>query len=102
MIDVVHSLTYKVQVMLKRKAYLHWFTEEGMEEPELIEALRNLEDLIVEYQRCSDVAAETADVETKEARKERHRERIKAPWHEEPSAPRQHDHRVPMKENELI
>eukprot|EP01031_Cornospumella_fuschlensis_P036563 gene36563-44354_t len=37
MIDVLHSLSHKVKVMLARRAYLHWFEEEGMEDWELTE-----------------------------------------------------------------
>lgn len=81
MIDVLHSLSHKVKIMLARRAYLHWFHEEGMEDWELTEALQNIEDLIVEYQHYSDLAVETADEETQAARRTGHRDHVKAPWH---------------------
>lgn len=38
-------------LMFKRKAFLHWYTNEGMEQAEFGEALSNLKDLILEYQQ---------------------------------------------------
>nr|CAI5857284.1 unnamed protein product [Callosobruchus analis] len=46
--------------MFRRKAFLHWYTGEGMEEIEFSEAESNMNDLISEYQQY-DVA--TADEE---------------------------------------
>ena len=37
--------------MFKRKAYLHWYVGEGMDEGEFTTADKNLLDLIAEYQR---------------------------------------------------
>jgi len=37
--------------MFKRKAFLHWFTGEGMDEMEFTEAESNINDLISEYQQ---------------------------------------------------
>jgi len=36
--------------MYARKAYVHWYTEEGMDLAEFDEALLNVKDLISEYQ----------------------------------------------------
>ena len=36
--------------MLRRKAFLHWYTEKGMDEMEFTEAESNLNDLVCEYQ----------------------------------------------------
>lgn len=38
-------------LMFKRKAFLHWYTNEGMEAAEFGEALSNLTDLIMEYEQ---------------------------------------------------
>lgn len=40
--------------MLRRKAFLHWYTGEGMDEMEFVEASSNLKDLISEYQQYQD------------------------------------------------
>ena len=37
--------------MFRRKAFLHWYTGEGMEEMELTEAESNMNDLVSEYQQ---------------------------------------------------
>jgi tubulin beta len=37
-------------VMFARKAWLHWYTQEGMDEMEFTEAESNMNDLISEYQ----------------------------------------------------
>lgn len=42
-------------VMLKRKAFLHWYTDEGMDEMEFVEAEANMNDLISEYQQYQDM-----------------------------------------------
>ena len=37
--------------MFRRKAFLHWYTGEGMDDMEFTEAESNLNDLISEYQQ---------------------------------------------------
>ena len=37
--------------MFRRKAFLHWFTGEGMDEMEFTEAESNMNDLVAEYQQ---------------------------------------------------
>ena len=37
--------------MYRRKAFLHWYTSEGMDELEFSEAASNLHDLVSEYQQ---------------------------------------------------
>lgn len=49
--------------MFRRKAFLHWYTGEGMEEMEFSDAESNVHDLISEYQQY-EVA--TVDEETDE------------------------------------
>ncbi|KAF8900543.1 Tubulin/FtsZ, partial [Mucidula mucida] len=41
-------------LMFKRKAFLHWYTEEGMDEMEFTEAESNMQDLVAEYQQYQD------------------------------------------------
>jgi tubulin beta len=45
-------------VMFKRKAFLHWYTGEGMDEMEFTEAESNMHDLISEYQQYQEAQAE--------------------------------------------
>lgn len=44
--------------MFRRKAFLHWYTGEGMDEMEFTEAESNLNDLISEYQQYQEAGAE--------------------------------------------
>jgi len=44
--------------MFRRKAFLHWYTGEGMEEMEFTEAESNMNDLISEYQQYEDAQVE--------------------------------------------
>ena len=40
--------------MFRRKAFLHWYTQEGMDEMEFTEAESNMQDLVAEYQQYQD------------------------------------------------
>ncbi|KAF7761595.1 hypothetical protein Agabi119p4_9587 [Agaricus bisporus var. burnettii] len=44
--------------MFKRKAFLHWYTQEGMDEMEFTEAESNMQDLVAEYQQYQDATAD--------------------------------------------
>merc|ERR1719160_2116280 len=44
--------------MFQRKAFLHWYTGEGMDEMEFTEAEANMADLVSEYQQYQDATAE--------------------------------------------
>ena len=45
-------------VMLRRNAFLHWYTGEGMNEMEFTEAENNFNDLVREYQQHQDATAD--------------------------------------------
>ncbi|KAK7028265.1 tubulin beta chain [Favolaschia claudopus] len=49
--------------MFRRKAFLHWYTQEGMDEMEFTEAESNMQDLVAEYQQYQDATAEDGDYE---------------------------------------
>ena len=46
---------------LRRKAFLHWYTGEGMDEMEFTEADSNMADLVSEYQQYQDAPADLED-----------------------------------------
>jgi len=50
-------------LMFRRKAFLHWYTGEGMDEMEFTEAESNLNDLVSEYQQYQDATADEEDME---------------------------------------
>ena len=49
--------------MFRRKAFLHWYTGEGMDEMEFTEAESNLSDLVTEYQNYQDASADDEEEE---------------------------------------
>ena len=54
--------------MFRRKAFLHWYTGEGMDEMEFTEAESNMNDLVSEYHQYQDATAdEEAEYEDEEA-----------------------------------
>lgn len=48
-------------VMFRRKAFLHWYTGEGMDEMEFSEAESNMNDLLSEYQQYQDATVEDTE-----------------------------------------
>merc|ERR1712079_500920 len=50
-------------LMFRRKAFLHWYTGEGMDEMEFTEAESNLNDLVSEYQQYQDAGIDDDDDE---------------------------------------
>ncbi|CAH1643137.1 unnamed protein product [Spodoptera littoralis] len=49
--------------MFRRKAFLHWYTGEGMDEADFTDADNNLSDLISEYQQYQDATSEDQEFE---------------------------------------
>ena len=43
--------------MFRRKAFLHWYTGEGMDEMEFTQGESNMNDLVSEYQQYQDATA---------------------------------------------
>lgn len=56
--------------MFRRRAFLHWYTGEGMEEAEFASAQQNVHDLIAEYQQyqeaVTDVNVNSSDMDETE------------------------------------
>ena len=46
----IRSILDRYRVMFRRKAFLHWYTGEGMDEMEFTEAESNANDLTSEYE----------------------------------------------------
>ncbi|KYR00417.1 beta-tubulin [Tieghemostelium lacteum] len=49
--DLFKRISHHFSAMFRRKAFLHWYTLEGMEELEFTEAESNMNDLVYEYQQ---------------------------------------------------
>ena len=52
--------------MFRRKAFVHWYTGEGVDEMEFIEAESNVNDLISEYQCSCECCCEEDEEEVEE------------------------------------
>merc|ERR1712025_1299383 len=52
--ELFRRIADQFSAMFKRKAFLHWYTGEGMDEMEFTEAESNMNDLISEYQQYQD------------------------------------------------
>jgi len=48
-------------LMFRRKAFLHWYTGEGMDEMEFTEAESNMKDLVSEYQQYQEAAPDNEE-----------------------------------------
>jgi tubulin beta len=52
--EIFKRLCDQFTTMFRRKAFLHWYTGEGMDEMEFTEAESNMSDLVSEYQQYQD------------------------------------------------
>lgn len=64
--DLFKRVGDQFSVMFRRKAFLHWFTGEGMDEMEFTEAESNMNDLVSEYQQYQEATAEEENFEGEE------------------------------------
>ncbi|KAM3725366.1 Tubulin beta-1 chain [Dirofilaria immitis] len=53
--EIFIRITEQFEAMFRRRAFLHWYTGEGMDEMEFTEADSNMKDLISEYQQYQDM-----------------------------------------------
>merc|ERR1712083_157542 len=56
--EIFKRIAEQFTAMFRRKAFLHWYTGEGMDEMEFTEAESNLNDLCSEYQQYQEALAE--------------------------------------------
>jgi len=52
--------------MFRRKAFVHWYTEEGMDDMEFSEAESNMNDLIAEYQQYGEATVDDIQLPTQD------------------------------------
>ncbi|KAF6155359.1 hypothetical protein GIB67_019885 [Kingdonia uniflora] len=65
--EMFRRVSEQFTAMFRRKAFLHWYTGEGMDEMEFTEAESNMNDLVSEYQQYQDATAdEEGDYEDEE------------------------------------
>ncbi|KAL1170192.1 hypothetical protein V6Z11_A05G196700 [Gossypium hirsutum] len=56
--EMFRRVSEQFTAMFRRKAFLHWYTGEGMDEMEFTEAESNMNDLVAEYQQYQDATVE--------------------------------------------
>ena len=56
--EIFKRISEQFTAMFRRKAFLHWYTGEGMDEMEFTEAESNMNDLVSEYQQYEEAQAE--------------------------------------------
>merc|ERR1712154_674553 len=61
--DMFKRVAEQFTAMFRRKAFLHSYTGEGMDEMEFAEAESNMNDLVSEYQQYQDATADDDDFE---------------------------------------
>jgi len=61
--EMFKRVAEQFSLMFRRKAFLHWYTGEGMDEMEFTEAESNMNDLVSEYQQYQDVGIDDEDEE---------------------------------------
>ncbi|XP_050360184.1 tubulin beta chain-like [Nymphalis io] len=56
--EIFKRISEQFTLMFRRKAFLHWYTGEGMDEMEFTEAESNMNDLVSEYQQYEEVGVD--------------------------------------------
>jgi tubulin beta len=64
--DMFKRVAEQFTAMFRRKAFLHWYTGEGMDEMEFTEAESNMNDLVSEYQQYQDAKVEEDEQDNEE------------------------------------
>jgi len=64
--DLFKRIGQQFSAMFRRKAFLHWYTGEGMDEMEFTEAESNMNDLVSEYQQYQEATIDDAQNEEEE------------------------------------
>lgn len=54
--ELFNRIGQQFSLMFRRKAFLHWYTSEGMDEMEFTEAESNMNDLVAEYQQYQEAS----------------------------------------------
>ncbi|XP_045456309.1 tubulin beta chain-like [Melitaea cinxia] len=65
--EIFKRISEQFTLMFRRKAFLHWYTGEGMDEMEFTEAESNMNDLVSEYQQYEEVGVDDEFDEQEEA-----------------------------------
>ncbi|KAH7012871.1 beta-tubulin [Ilyonectria destructans] len=64
--EILKRIREQFTAMFRRRAFLHWYTAEGMDEMEFTEAESNMNDMVSEYQQYQDAGIDDDDVYSEE------------------------------------
>ncbi|XP_060845061.1 tubulin beta chain-like [Rhopalosiphum padi] len=64
--EMFKRVSVQFTAMFRRKAFLHWYTGEGMDEMEFVESEADMHDLVSEYQLYQEATVEELDIEDEE------------------------------------
>ncbi|XP_026820238.1 tubulin beta chain-like isoform X2 [Rhopalosiphum maidis] len=64
--EMFKRVSVQFTAMFRRKAFLHWYTGEGMDEMEFVESEADMHDLVSEYQLFQEATVEELDIEDEE------------------------------------
>ena len=64
--EIFKRIAEQFTAMFRRKAFLHWYTGEGMDEMEFTEAESNMNDLVSEYQQYQEATVDDEEFEQEE------------------------------------
>ncbi|KAJ2941836.1 hypothetical protein O0L34_g15769 [Tuta absoluta] len=64
--EIFKRVSEQFTVMFRRKAFLHWYIGEGMDELEFTEAESNMNDLVSEYQQYEEVGVDDGEFDEQE------------------------------------
>merc|ERR1719495_2837903 len=64
--ELFKRISEQFTAMFRRKAFLHWYTGEGMDEMEFTEAESNMNDLVSEYQQYQEATVDDDDIDEEE------------------------------------
>ena len=56
--EILKRISEQFTAMFRRKAFLHWYTGEGMDKMEFTGAKSNMNDLVYEYQQYQEATAD--------------------------------------------
>ncbi|XP_054161851.1 tubulin beta chain-like [Oppia nitens] len=68
--DIFKRISEQFTAMFRRKAFLHWYTGEGMDEMEFTEAESNMNDLVSEYQQYEALEIDEEDFDDEDGHEE--------------------------------
>ena len=68
--ELFKRISEQFTAMFRRKAFLHWYTGEGMDEMEFTEAESNMNDLVSEYQQYQEATIDDEEFDEEEGEAE--------------------------------